>query len=122
MDGVVPVARELDVLKSAGALDSPVGARLGSVLDPTPDNPPSVDDVAKAFEQMLMEMMVRSMRKTVQSSELFGPSLGGEHYVEFLDSLYVEMACERGDSPRTASSVCRRPTCLHRHILHEVPD
>jgi len=73
------------------------GRSLGSVLDPQPNGKkPSVKEVAAAFEQILMESLVRAMRETVQNSELFGKGLGEEHYRGFLDSLYVEMAAKRG--------------------------
>ena len=77
-------------------LNSTLGNRVGSVLNPSGNQQASVEEVAGAFEQIMTELMVKEMRKTVQNSEFFGQSLGEENYREFLDSLYVEMSVERG--------------------------
>lgn len=75
---------------------SGVGQALGSMLNPSGGKQASLQEVAGAFEQIMLESMVKEMRSTVQTSELFGSSLGGGQFREFLDSLYVGLAVERG--------------------------
>jgi len=85
----------LSILKGS---DSPVGRALGSVLSLQSGGggKASIKEAATAFEQILMEIMVKTMRQTVQTNEVFGQSLGEEHYRGFLDSLYVELGAKRG--------------------------
>ncbi|OPZ21679.1 MAG: hypothetical protein BWZ10_00494 [candidate division BRC1 bacterium ADurb.BinA364] len=101
MNALEPASLSMDLLKASGAMDRPVGSRLGSALNPNSSlgPKPTLEEVAGFFERMLMEMMVKSMRETVQTTDLFGRSLGADHFVGYLDSLYVEMAAERSSTP-----------------------
>ena len=48
------------------------------------------------FEALLIEMMVREMRKTVPESPLFGKERGREIFMEFLDGEYGRLMAHRG--------------------------
>ncbi|MCX7012117.1 MAG: rod-binding protein [Candidatus Sumerlaeota bacterium] len=95
ISGIAGMGKQvLDALDIQGAT---AGRSLGSALAPQGNgNKSSVKDVAAAFERILMEMLTRSMRETVQTDDLFGESLGESHYRGFLDSLYLELASKKG--------------------------
>ncbi len=51
---------------------------------------------AQEFENMLTEMMVRSMRKATPKSDLFGKTTSQEWFTEMLDTEYVRLIGENG--------------------------
>ena len=53
-------------------------------------------EVAKEFEGIMMEQMVREMRKAVPKSELLGRETGQELFNEMLDGEFVKLMVERG--------------------------
>ncbi|HKI98706.1 MAG TPA: rod-binding protein [bacterium] len=55
-----------------------------------------LEKAAKEFEGIMLEMMVREMRKNVPQSPLFGKSNAHDIYTDMLDSQYVHLMTERG--------------------------
>ncbi len=53
-------------------------------------------DVAREFESVLVEQMVKEMRTGDMKSTLFGKDSGMETYREMLDGEYVRLMTERG--------------------------
>ena len=53
-------------------------------------------EAAKMYEQYFLNEMVRSMRKTVQQSDLIEQTMGEKIYSEQLDNQYVESWADRG--------------------------
>lgn len=53
-------------------------------------------EVAKEFEALMLESMVRAMRKNVPESPLLGESHARETFQEMLDSEYVSRMVDRG--------------------------
>jgi len=53
-------------------------------------------EVSKEFEGLLVEMMVREMRKNVPESPLLGKSTGHQIFEEMLDSEYVRRMVDQG--------------------------
>lgn len=53
-------------------------------------------EVAKEFEAIMLEQMVRAMRKNVPESPLLGESNAREMFTEMLDSQYVGRMVDRG--------------------------
>lgn len=53
-------------------------------------------DAADEFETLLVESMLREMRKNVPQSELFGKSSGRDLFQEMLDGEYARLMVRRG--------------------------
>ncbi len=53
-------------------------------------------EVAKEFEALLVESMMREMRKNVPESPIFGRDTGREIFNEMLDGEYVRLIVQRG--------------------------
>jgi len=53
-------------------------------------------EAAKEFESIMLEMMVKEMRKNVPESPIFGENRGREIFNEMLDGQYVRMIVDRG--------------------------
>ena len=53
-------------------------------------------EVAQEFEGLLIEQMVREMRKAVPKSPLLGREIGQEIFNEMLDGEFVRLMVERG--------------------------
>ena len=53
-------------------------------------------EAAKEFESLMLEQMMREMRKNVPKSDLFGDSKGQEIFEEMLDGEYVKSMVDRG--------------------------
>jgi peptidoglycan hydrolase FlgJ len=51
---------------------------------------------AKEFEGLMLEMMVKEMRKNVPDSPIFGRDSGRAIFNEMLDSQYVRLMVDRG--------------------------
>lgn len=60
------------------------------------NDPTALRKVAEEFEALLMEQMMREMRKTVPESELFENRKGEEIFREMLDGEYVHLMMQRG--------------------------
>jgi Rod binding domain-containing protein len=54
-------------------------------------------EAAKEFEVMLLETMVRAMRKNVPESGLFPKDSGREIFQEMLDTKYARLLADRGN-------------------------
>jgi len=64
---------------------------------PTPTDKATVGDAARQFEGMLMAQLFQSMRKTVQSSGLFGDSGAARSTYEYLfDQAVVDHSMKSG--------------------------
>ena len=55
-----------------------------------------LQEVAEEFEALLLESMVREMRKNVPESPIFGRDTGREIFNEMLDGEYVRLIVQRG--------------------------
>ena len=55
-----------------------------------------LNQTGEEFEALLLEMMVKEMRKTVPESPLFGQERGREIFMEFLDGEYGRVMAQRG--------------------------
>ncbi len=53
-------------------------------------------EAAKDFEAVLLELMVKEMRKNVPESPIFGEDNGRKIFEEMLDSQYVRLMVQRG--------------------------
>ena len=60
------------------------------------NDPKALRKVAEEFEALLMEQMMREMRKTIPESDLFKDSKGEEIFREMLDAEYVQRMTQRG--------------------------
>ncbi len=56
-----------------------------------------LEKAAKEFEALMVEMMVREMRKNVPQSPLLGESKGHQVFREMLDGEYVRLMAQRTD-------------------------
>ena len=52
--------------------------------------------VAGEFEAIMMEQMMREMRKSIPKAELLGQAMGQEMFTEMLDGEFVRLMVERG--------------------------
>jgi Rod binding domain-containing protein len=82
-------------------IDSPSGelARRRNIAGPKRRETPEFErfqQVAKEFESLLVETMVREMRTGDMKSTLFGKDSGMETYRDMLDGEYVRLMTERG--------------------------
>ena len=95
--GFSTMGADLETVRMMDGARPTTGKRLGSMYQShSMGSEASTEEAATFFERMLMETLVKAMRKSVQTSGLFGTNLGAEHWEEYLDSLYVEMAVEQG--------------------------
>ncbi|MDH5752219.1 MAG: rod-binding protein [Deltaproteobacteria bacterium] len=53
-------------------------------------------EAAQEFEALMLEQMVKEMRKNVHKSDLFGENSGEEIFQEMLDGEYVRIMVQRG--------------------------
>lgn len=73
---------QIQVLKALGGAGQQENSRLR--------------EAAKEFEGIMVEMMVKAMRKNVPESPLLGESNAREIFQEMLDSEYVRLMVDRG--------------------------
>lgn len=55
-----------------------------------------LNDVAREFEALLLEQMVKDMRAGIPKSRLFGDDPGRELFNEMLDGEFVRLMSQRG--------------------------
>lgn len=60
------------------------------------DDPEKVKAVAREFEGLMMEQMVREMRRAVPKADLLGRQMDQELFSEMLDGEFVKLMTERG--------------------------
>jgi Rod binding domain-containing protein len=70
-------------------------AMRGKAKDPAAQRA-RLEAAAKEFEGIMMEMMLKEMRKTVPDSPLLGKSNAEDIYQSMLDSQYVHLMEDRG--------------------------
>ena len=63
---------------------------------PTKEASPELVAAAREFESLLMNMMLKSMRSTVERSDLFGDTKHIETYEQLLDQEYAQGMAEQG--------------------------
>jgi Rod binding domain-containing protein len=67
------------------------GARRDAGVEPA-----RLKAAAQEFEAILLELMVKEMRKNVPESPIFGRDTGREIFNEMLDAQYVRLVVQRG--------------------------
>ncbi|MDH4246617.1 MAG: rod-binding protein [Deltaproteobacteria bacterium] len=65
--------------------------RAGAALEKT-----RMREAAQEFESLMIEQMIREMRKNVPKSDLFGNSKGQEIFEEMLDGEYAKNMVDKG--------------------------
>lgn len=71
-------------------------SRLKQVRGAARDNPERLRAAAEEFEAIMLDLMVKEMRKNVPESPIFGQDTGREIFNEMLDNQYVRLMTERG--------------------------
>jgi Rod binding domain-containing protein len=87
--------------------------RINQIEDPKA----KAEAAATQFENIFMGMVVKAMRDTVPEGGLFGKGLGGEHYVQMLDDLYVQngaMPKDTGMHQALVNQIMRSPDCVNQ--------
>lgn len=82
---------ELDQLRQ-------IADRLPAPGSPNPDDPDALRQQSAQFESLILNMMLATMRKTVETSDLFGgsDSPGRQIYTAMLDNEYARIMAETG--------------------------
>ncbi|MBI3992740.1 MAG: rod-binding protein [Candidatus Lambdaproteobacteria bacterium] len=79
-------------------LGAALGRARGAGLrqDLPKDNPAALRKTAEEFESLLIEQLVREMRKTIPRSDLFGGREHEQMFEELLDGEYAQTMVRRG--------------------------
>ena len=70
--------------------------RLKNLRGAERDNPQRLRAAAEEFEAVMLNLMVKEMRKNVPDSPIFGKDTGREIFNEMLDDQYVRLMTQRG--------------------------
>jgi len=101
-----------------GDVQSPLGLNLGNLKQGAREkSPEAIKQVAKQFESLFVQMMLKSMRDTVPESELFG-SKAEKMYREMYDK-QLSMHISNGKGIGLASTIERQLGGTPEHELND---
>lgn len=85
-------------ISSISAIQSMSEARLGRVQknESSSKDIESIKKSAKDFEAIFLELVLKSMRNTVEKSDLFDGGNGEDIFRQMLDSEYAKVMAEQG--------------------------
>lgn len=71
-------------------------SRLKNLKPGSRDNPERLRAAAQEFEAIMLNIMVKEMRKNVPESPIFGENRAREIFNEMLDNQYVKLMTQHG--------------------------
>ena len=111
MDGLVPTAFDPDRMLSivgSSSLGSAERSLAALEMAPGTTGQTDIDRAIHLFQNVLVEEMVKAMRKATPKAELFGNSTGKEIFESFLDAEYAKALGENLESAGLVDAIKRQ--------------